>query len=91
MWLKKLRPCAVSAIAGPIPYAPYKDPYYTDSLAFVSLEDDVILTKDLNEKYLEKSGITLTRSIPGGHGINFESRDRVVHVVLELIGIFLKN
>lgn len=74
-----------------MPYAPYKDPNYDNLVAFIMLEGDVILTKEMNQRYLKKSGISLTRTIPGGHGINFESRAEVLAVIVEFATLFNRS
>ncbi|KAF2864664.1 hypothetical protein BDV95DRAFT_600382 [Massariosphaeria phaeospora] len=87
-WFAKMKPCAASAIGTPVSYAPFRDPNYDGIIAFVALEDDPIVTPELVQSYLQKSGIKLTRSIKGPHGIDLQVRDEVIKVVLELAELF---
>ncbi|KAF2179041.1 hypothetical protein K469DRAFT_674683 [Zopfia rhizophila CBS 207.26] len=91
LWIGKLKPCSVSAIGTPVSYASYQDPSYKGAIAYVSMEDDQIISKELKQGYLNKSGITLIKSVKGGHGINLEAREEVVGVVLELVDVFVKS
>jgi pimeloyl-ACP methyl ester carboxylesterase len=75
---------AAAAVATPISYAPYKDPVFDGRIAFVYAEDDSIVTPEMRDSYLEKSGIQITRSIKGGHGIDQEAREDVLRIVVEL-------
>lgn len=83
-----MKPVAVAAVGTPVSYAPFKDPNYDDAIAYVWAEEDAIITPKLREAYLAKSGITLTRSIKGGHGIDLEGTDEVVKNVIELVEHF---
>ncbi|KAF2463890.1 uncharacterized protein BDR25DRAFT_244359 [Lindgomyces ingoldianus] len=88
-WMSKLSPVSMTALATPISYAPFQDPYYNDSLAYVHLLRDAIVLPELREIYIEKSGITLTASIDGPHGIGVEVTEEVANVAVELVEKFV--
>ncbi|KAJ4360449.1 uncharacterized protein N0V89_001012 [Didymosphaeria variabile] len=87
-WLEKMKPVAVAAVRTPVSYAPFKDPNCDGAIAYIWAEDDSIVTPELRQSYLDKSGITLTRSVKGGHGIDLEAREDVVKNVVELVEHF---
>ncbi|KAF2655854.1 hypothetical protein K491DRAFT_745997 [Lophiostoma macrostomum CBS 122681] len=87
-WCDRLRMVAATAVATPISYAPYKDPAYDKLIAFVHAERDSIITPVMRDRYLERSGIRLTRSVQAGHGIDQEAREEVLRVVGKLAAKF---
>jgi hypothetical protein len=85
MWLGKLKPAATMAIATPVSYAPFQDPYYAGRVAMIHLENDRIISEELHRGFLERSGIKLNATVPGPHGIGVEANQEVADAIEDLI------
>ncbi|KAH8648481.1 hypothetical protein BX600DRAFT_442770 [Xylariales sp. PMI_506] len=87
--LQRMKPCAISSIASPIIYAPYRDPFYHGAIAYIGMEDDLLISKERQHYHLKTSGITLYRSVKGGHGIDLEATEALAEIVREFTNMFL--
>jgi pimeloyl-ACP methyl ester carboxylesterase len=54
----------------------------------VYAEDDAIITPELRQSFLDKSGIRLVKGVKAGHGINLEAREEVMEAVMEYVEQF---
>ena len=80
---------SASAVGTAVSYAPYDDVNYVGSVAYVWGEYDTIVTPDVRQASLDKSGIELVRSFKGGHGIDVEGREHILGIVVEITEHFM--
>jgi hypothetical protein len=69
-WVSLLKPVSVTAISSPVSYNPVDDEFYKGCIADVHCSRDILITTEASRKNIKDSGITLTRSIDAGHGID---------------------